>query len=277
MIEWRRKREQHGEASIMSELAGKVALVTGGGRGIGRAAAVELARRGAQVAVAARSQTEIEESVAAIRQAGGTGIAATVDLLDPAATQALVEQVQRSLGPIAVLVNNAAMVGPFGRTWELSGVEWERSLTVNLIAPFRLAQAVLPSMLQAGWGRIINISSAAARAALERGGAYSVSKAGLDMLTQQLGIELHGSGVAAICVYPGVVDTVMQTAIREQPAEVVGERVAELFQGFYNEGRLQTPDRPARLIAALAGAAGAEFNGQIVDIYGEQGQALLNS
>jgi hypothetical protein len=76
---------------------------------------------------------------------------------------------------------------------------------------------------------------------------------------------------------PTIAALLTSTAIREQPAEVVGERVAELFQGFYNEGRLQTPDRPARLIAALAGAAGAEFNGQIVDIYGEQGQALLNS
>lgn len=259
----------------MSELAGKVALVTGGGRGIGRAAALELARRGAQIAVAARSQPELEAAVAEIRQVGGTAVAVQADLSNNAAIQALVQEVQSALGPIGVLVNNAAAIGPFGLTWELNGDEWERSNWINLVAPFRLTQAVLPQMLEAGWGRIINVSSGAARNPLERAGPYSVSKAGLDMLTRQVGLELEGTGVAAICVYPGVVDTVMQTAIREQPAEVVGENVAQRFQDFYNSGQLQRPERPGHLIAALAGEAGAEFSGQIVDIYGDQAKALL--
>jgi NAD(P)-dependent dehydrogenase (short-subunit alcohol dehydrogenase family) len=82
--------------------------------------------------------------------------------------------------------------------------------------------------------------------------------------------------VAAICVYPGIVDTAMQTAIREQPADTVGAGVRQLFQEFYSSGRLQTPDRPARLIAALAGAAGAAYNGQIVDIYSDEAQQLLD-
>lgn len=260
----------------MSELAEKIALVTGGGRGIGRATALELARQGAQVAVAARSKAEIDAVVAEIRQAGGTALAVQADLSNSAAVQKLVEEVQSALGPIGVLVNNAAAIGPFGATWELSGDEWERSNWINLVAPFRLTQAVLPGMLQMGWGRIINISSGAARTPLERAGPYSVSKAGLDMLTRQLGLELEGTGVAAICVYPGVVDTVMQTAIREQPAEIVGASVAERFQDFYSSGRLQNPERPARLIAALADAHGAGFSGQIVDIYSDEARAILD-
>jgi NAD(P)-dependent dehydrogenase (short-subunit alcohol dehydrogenase family) len=94
------------------------------------------------------------------------------------------------------------------------------------------------------------------------------------MLTRQLGLELENSGVAAICVYPGVVDTVMQTAIREQPADVVGERVAERFQGFYSSGQLLDASQPGRLIAALADTAGAEFNGQIVDVYSDDARRI---
>ena len=260
----------------MSELAGKVALVTGGGRGIGRATALELARRGAKVAVAARSKEEIDAAVTEIQQAGGTALAVQADLSNSAALLKLIADVQSALGTIGVLVNNAAALGPFGTLWELSADEWERAHWINVVAPFRLSQAVLPGMIEQGWGRIINISSGAARTPLERVGAYSVSKAGLDMLTRQLGLELEGTGVAAICVYPGVVDTVMQTSIREQPAEIVGQNIVNTFQNFYESGSLQNPDRPGRLIAMLADAEGARFNGQIVDIYGEDAVAMLD-
>lgn len=259
----------------MSELTGKVALVTGGGRGIGRAVALDLARRGAQVAVAARTTHEIERVAAEIKELGRESLALAVDLSDSHATRPLVSTVADVLGPITILINNAAVTGPFGVTWELDPNAWERALTINLIAPFRLAHAVLPHMIEAGWGRLINVSSGAARNPVERAGPYSVSKAGLDMLTRQLGLELEGTGVAAIAVYPGVVDTAMQTTIREQPAAIVGQRVAQRFRQFYTSGQLQKPERPARLIAALAGDAGGAFNGQIVDVYSDAAQRLI--
>lgn len=259
----------------MADLQGKVALVTGGGRGIGRAAALELARRGADVAVAARSKREIDSVAAEIQQLGRQAAAFTVDLVQKDAAKALVNQVTSALGPISILVNNAAVVGPFGATWEVDPDEWEQALLVNLSAPFRLAHAVLLSMIEQGWGRIINVSSGAARNPMERAGTYSASKAGLDLLTRQLGLELEGTGVAAISIYPGVVDTAMQTEIREQPPEVVGAATAERFRDYHDSGRLQTPDRPGRLIAALAGDAGARFNGQIVDMYTDEAQQLI--
>jgi NAD(P)-dependent dehydrogenase (short-subunit alcohol dehydrogenase family) len=259
----------------MTDLENKVALVTGGGRGIGRAAALELAQRGADIAVVARSQGEIEAVAADIQQLGRQAQAFSVDLSDAQAIRSLVNNVTAALGPIAILVNNAAVVGPFGATWEIDPNEWEQAIQININAPFRLAHTVLPAMIERGWGRIINVSSGAARSPMERAGAYSVSKVALDMLTRQLGIELDGTGVATVAIYPGVVDTAMQTAVREQPAEVVGAAMAQRFGEYHTSGRLQAPDRPGRLIAALAGEAGAQFNGQVVDMYTDEAQRLI--
>ena len=261
----------------MTELAGRVALVTGGGRGIGKAAALELARRGANVALAARSQAEVDAVATEIEQLGRRAHAFAADLGARDAAPKLINQTTQALGPIDILINNAGMAGPFGAAWEIEPDHWEQALLLNLAVPFRLAHAVLPGMIERGWGRIVNVSSGAARNPMERAGAYSASKAGLDVWTRQLGVELEGTGVVAISLYPGVVDTVMQTAIREQPAAVIGQGMADRFRGYYESGRLQTPDRPGRLIAALAGEAGARFNGQIVDIYTDEAEQLIGS
>src|SRR5438876_3785317 len=120
----------------MTSMHGRVALVTGGGRGIGRATALELARRGADVAVAARNAGEIEEVAAAIREQGRRTLAVPVDLSDAQATRGLAATVEQALGPVAILVNNAGVVGPFGASWELDPLEWKRALQINLVAPF---------------------------------------------------------------------------------------------------------------------------------------------
>lgn len=260
----------------MTELTNRVALVTGGGRGIGRATALELARRGAKIALAARSASEIEAVANEIRELGRPALAVQVELLEGGpAIQALVAQVEAKLGPLDILINNAAMAGPFGPGWEIDPDEWARAVQINLIAPFRLAHAVLPGMRERGWGRIINVSSGAARNPIERAGPYSVTKAGIDMLTKQMGLELGDSGVVTISVYPGIVDTAMQTTIREQSVEKLGAATATRFHNYHASGQLQAPDRPGRLIAILSGEAGAKLNGQVVDIYDQAFQALL--
>ncbi|GAC1641194.1 MAG: 3-oxoacyl-[acyl-carrier-protein] reductase [Herpetosiphon sp.] len=259
----------------MNQQKPRVALVTGGGRGIGRSVAIDLARQGFMVGVAARTEAEVAAVGKEIEKLGQRAAAVTVNLDDDASREAMLRQVESQLGPIDVLVNNAALVGPYGPTWELDPAEWLRALNVNLGVPFLLTRAVLPHMMKAGWGRIINVSSGAARNPMERAGAYSVTKAGLDMLSRQIGTEVEGTGVVSISVYPGVVDTAMQTEIREQPSAVVGEDLASRFRSYYESGRLQQPERPARLIALLAGEMGNRFNGQIVDIYSAEIQTLL--
>jgi NAD(P)-dependent dehydrogenase (short-subunit alcohol dehydrogenase family) len=246
----------------------KIALVTGAGRGIGRATAIGLAEAGAKVALVARNSDELNGTARRVVEAGSEAHIVVGDLgLGADEITRIMADVSANLGAVDILVNNAALAGTFGATWEIPAQEWQESITVNLIAPFLLAQLALPTMIARNWGRIINVSSGAAKSPLARAGAYSTTKAGLDMFTRQLGHELEGKGISAISVYPGVVDTEMQTTIRSQPPEKVGADVHARFQSYHSEGRLLQPERPARLIVALAGDAGDNLNGRIVDIY----------
>lgn len=256
-------------------LGGRVALVTGGGRGIGRSAALELARRGAAVAVLARSAPEVEAVAAEIVAAGGRALALSVDIADMAAVERAVSAVEAALGPVDVLISNAAVVGPLGPLAESDPAEWAANLQINLVGAYHCLRAVLPGMLARGWGRVVQVSSGAAQGSgIRNGAAYSVSKAGLDMLTRAAAAEVAGSGVTVNGLYPGVVDTRMQTDIRETPAERLGPESAARFHGFHERGELRDPGEPAALIVALAASA---LNGEIVRIDTDQAAALLAS
>jgi NAD(P)-dependent dehydrogenase (short-subunit alcohol dehydrogenase family) len=260
-----------------NNLTGKVALITGGGRGIGRAAALELAQRGADIAVAARSQAEIEAVVGLIHSHQRRAAAFPVDLSDSMATTALVAQVEQALGPISILVNNAGMVGPFGPTASLDADKWEQAIRINLIAPFLLTRAVLPGMLAANWGRIVNVSSGVTQNPTMQAGAYAPSKAGLDTFTLQLGSELSGTNVAATAIYPGTVDTAMSKYVREQAPETLGASASQRMQAAFAEGRLLKPETPALLITAIVLATDSSLNGRVINIQSDEGRRLLAS
>ena len=194
---------------MAGSLEGRVALITGGGRGIGRAIAEGFAREGAAVAITARTASQLDETRAAMEAGGGKVSAMTADVSDFASVERMVGEVVRTLGPIDILINNAGTQERGGPLWELDPDEWKRTIDVNLTGQFFVTRAVLPGMVQRGSGRIVNMSSAAA---VVPGGytyfsAYASAKAGLNRMTETLASELQGHGISVFAIHPGGVRT----------------------------------------------------------------------
>lgn len=255
-------------------LEGRVAIVTGGGRGLGRALAHALAEQGAAVAVGARSTSEVDAVAGELREAGRSALAVSLDVADPASVSGAVRRVEAELGGIDVLVNCAGVVWPVGLLHKVDLDEWEQSIAINLIGAARCVRAVLPGMLQRGWGRIVNLSSGAAvGTGMPSSSAYSVGKAGLDMLTANLGAELAGTGVCITGVRPGVVDTSMQDYMRSLPRDQVGEAFYEKFHGLHERGELMGPEPAVRLAITLVGS---DRSGETLDVRDNEVKRLLD-
>lgn len=251
----------------MPDFAGKTALVTGAGRGIGRAVALALANAGAGLVLVARSAGQLAQTQSILL---GWGAAAEQARILPAD---LSDEQQRSRAVAAalaaarvdILVNNAATVEPLGLTAAITAAELRRAFELNVVASAALTAAVLPGMLNAGWGRIVNVSSAiAARPdSMVRFNAYAASKAALEAHTLNLAAELHGTGVTVNVYRPGGVDTAMQAWIRQQDPERVGTAVHERFNQNFAGGILITPAQSA---AALIAHLGGDDTGAIWDV-----------
>ena len=193
----------------MDELAGRVALVTGGSRGIGRAIALALAAAGADVAINYRSRrTEAEEVVAAIGKLGRRSLAVAADVSSAGEVRHLVDSVSSALGPVNILVNNAGMAQPVTLD-TLTEAVWDATIAVNLKSVFLVTQAVLPEMRRRRWGRIITISSTAAQTGGIVGPHYAASKAGLHGLTHAYASLLAREGITANAIAPALVETDM--------------------------------------------------------------------
>jgi 3-oxoacyl-[acyl-carrier protein] reductase len=195
--------------ALYPDLGGRVALVTGGGRGIGKAIALILAEAGADVAVNYRARADAAEATAAaIRKLGRRAALVRADVSIAAEVQALVDDVEKSLGKIDILVNNAGISEPCGIE-ELTEALFERTLTVNLKSAFLCTQAVLPGMRARGFGRIVNISSGAARGAGAVGVHYNASKAGMEGMTRGYAARVVKDGVTVNAVAPSLIATEM--------------------------------------------------------------------
>jgi NAD(P)-dependent dehydrogenase (short-subunit alcohol dehydrogenase family) len=178
--------------------------VTGGGRGIGRSIALELARAGMRVAVSARSRDEVEETA---REAGGLAIAGDVSRQEDA--ERMVAETGRELGPIDLLVNNAGIAVWEGPAWEMDPAEWWHVFEVNTLGPYLVARAVIPGMIERGGGRIVNTGSGAAYLPGTTNTAYGASKAALYRFGETLAAQLEPHGIRVFTISPGLVRTAM--------------------------------------------------------------------
>ncbi|HLN62026.1 MAG TPA: SDR family NAD(P)-dependent oxidoreductase, partial [Symbiobacteriaceae bacterium] len=247
-----------------------VALVTGAGRGIGRAVALALAGAGADVGLVARTGAQVDEVAAVIRSHGGRALSVSADVSNPASVGWAVDRVAAELGPVLVLVN-AAGVAPSLKLSETTDAFWHHTLAVNLTGPFLLCRAVLPGMTEKGWGRIVNIGSTAAKVGYKYNAAYVASKHGLLGLTRALALEgaRHGVTVNAVC--PGFVDTDIVAAAVDNLVARTGrppEEARRTLAAFSPQERLMTPDEVAGMVAYLTTEGARGINGQAIVLDG---------
>lgn len=238
----------------MQPFSSRVALVTGASRGIGRAIAIALAEAGADVAVNYRERKgEAEATVAAVKKAGRKSAAFGADVSDGKAVTSMVSKIEKTLGPVDILVNNAG-VAIRHSVDEITEADFDHTITTNLKSAFLCTQAVWNGMRERNWGRIINISSGAARGAGVFGVHYNASKAGLEGLTRGYAARLVKHGITVNAVAPSLINTEMLTS---QPAEIVA-RVPL--------GRLGTPEEIAA--AVVMAASNPYMTGQTIHVNG---------
>jgi meso-butanediol dehydrogenase/(S,S)-butanediol dehydrogenase/diacetyl reductase len=252
----------------MAELDDKVALVTGGGRGIGRAIALALAEAGAAVAVAGRNVANLEQVAAEVAARGGRAIALSCDVADGQEVGEAIAQARAALGPIQILVNNAGITASVKFT-DTDDATWERIMRVNATGPFWCCRAVVPDMIDRKWGRIVNIASIAALAGLPYSAGYSASKHALLGLTRSLALELGRHNITANALCPGWVETDM---LRDAIASIVAttgrtsEEARANVLALSLQRRATTPEEVAAAAMRLVGPEGASISGQAITI-----------
>ena len=254
----------------MANLEGRVVLVTGAGRGIGRAIAESLAVEGGQLVAAARTTDELEAVVECIRQSGGKAVAVQVDHSDREQTRQLLGRIAETVGPVDVLVNNAG-VGSSGDPKpfvDFSDEYWDLSLEVNLTVPYLLTKLALPHMLEQGWGRVITVASINGRRPAPHASAYTASKHGVLGLMRAVALEVASQGVTVNCICPGPVKTLMNDLRIEYDAERLGRDLAEHEQSLTPIGGRLTPADIAPMAVYLASDAARMITGQAYNICG---------
>jgi len=241
------------------DLAGRTAVITGGARGIGYAAAERMLASGASVALWDVDAAKLQEAAGKL---AGKGKVSThvVELTDEASVQAATDATVSAHGGIAILVNNAGITGGNGKTWELSPDVWRRVVDVNLVGPFLTCRAVVPVMLKAGYGRIVNIASIAGKEGNPNASHYSASKAGLIGLTKSLAKELATSGILVNCITPAAAKTEIFDQMKQEHIDFMLSKIPM--------ARFLQVEEAAAMIAWLSSEDCAFSTGAVFDISG---------
>ena len=242
--------------TFRADLTGQIALVTGGSRGLGRAFAQALAAAGAVVAVTARTEEQLNDTVDLIRSTGGVSLAFPVDVTDQFGMSQVIGQIEDDVGPVDVLVNNAGVITPLGYDWEVDPDDWWRSLEINLRGPFLCSRAVLPSMIARRRGRIVNISSSGAYNVHPYATAYCAAKAGLTYFTRCLAAAVKEYGISVFAYNPRLVRTNLAEQLASSPG--IPEGVRAHYQRRFDEGRYNSlEDTGRKLLYLVSGKADA--------------------
>jgi 3-oxoacyl-[acyl-carrier protein] reductase len=253
-------------------LQNEVAIVTGGGRGIGRAIALRFAAEGGSVAVSARTRAELDKTAAEIHAAGGRAIAVPADVSREADCHALVHAVQETFGNITILVNNAGILGPVCPVQDISAHEWDEVLAVNLRGAFQMSKLVIPQMYAAKKGCILNVTSIAGKAAFGLNAPYAASKAALAGFTRTLAAEGAVHGVRVNAISPGPVpETLLSQELGKSLAARFGstpEQVMETALKSILQGRAQTTGEIAAVALFLVSDQASAITGQTVNVDG---------
>jgi len=243
------------------DLTGQVALVTGGGRGLGRAFAIALAKAGARIAVTARTAEPLAQTVAMVERAGGRALAIPGDVSAPDAVAHVVRTAESQLGMVDILVNNAGAVGPLGYDWEVDLEDWWRTFEVNVRGPFLYARAVLPGMVKRQRGRIVNISTGAGFGRLPQMDAYCATKAALTQWTKCLAADIQAHGVTVFAFHPGMVRTSMLDSLTSPD---VPNAVQAYFSSLLSQGRDVPIERSAQMLLFLVSGRADALSGRFI-------------
>jgi NAD(P)-dependent dehydrogenase (short-subunit alcohol dehydrogenase family) len=243
---------------MSEDLTGEVAIVTGGGRGFGRAIAVGLARAGAAVAVTARTASQVEETAALIEAAGGKALAIAADVTVQADVERVVAEAESKLGPVTLLVSNAALSDPVGPMWELDPDVWGRTLETNVMGTLRFCNAALKGMAKREHGRVIVVSSGAGLFPGPYDSSYRVSKTALIRLAEILALEGRDAGIKVFSIHPGVLSTTLHhsATMTEEGRKYIPQFAEMAARGASD------PDLAADLCVFLASGAADSLSGR---------------
>ncbi|MBW1781786.1 MAG: SDR family oxidoreductase [Deltaproteobacteria bacterium] len=234
------------------EVKDRVAVITGGGRGLGRAIALTMSHEGARIVIMGRTGSSLDDTAGTIIRQGGECLPVKGDVSRERDVRSMVDQALERFSRIDILVNNGAVIGPARFLEDAEPPAWKKTLAVNLTGPYLCSREVVPIMGRQGAGKIINIASGLGQMPFPRFCAYAVSKAGLIQLTRSLSEELKPLNIQVNAIDPGVMDTGMQEAVRALGSGVLGDEIHRSFVSYKEDGGLRDPEAVAPLVVFLA-------------------------